>query len=64
LFFFYAKRSPAQIAAGPPLKMLAFCDVGHRESRGVLARIQAELHGDPRGIPTAPINALNLHPVP
>lgn len=45
-FFFYAKRSPAQMLAGPPLKMLAMCDVGHLESRGVLSLVEDELRND------------------
>lgn len=44
-FFFFAKRSDAQISDGPPLKLLAFCDVGHLESSAVLALIEAEVHG-------------------
>jgi hypothetical protein len=44
VFFFYAKRSPAQVADGPPLKMLAFCDVGHLESSGVLALVVGFLY--------------------
>ena len=43
-FFFRAKRSPAQIRMGPPLRILAVCDMGHRESTGVLERIVAEVH--------------------
>ena len=42
-FDFVAKRSRAQIAAGPPLKLLALCDQGHRESAGVLQLVAAEV---------------------
>ena len=46
-FFFFAKRSPEQVAAGPPLRMIAICDVGVEESAGLLKLIEAELHGVP-----------------
>jgi hypothetical protein len=48
-FFFFAKRTPAQIAAGPPLKMIAACDVGLQESAGLLKLIEGELHKDDNG---------------
>ena len=51
-FDFVAKRSRAQIAAGPPLKLLALCDQGHRESAGVLQLVAAEV-GDPSTRPDA-----------
>jgi hypothetical protein len=41
VFAFTAKRSPAQIASvgrtGTGIRILAYCDMGHRESSGVLA---------------------------
>lgn len=45
-FFFFAKRSPAQISSGPPLKMIAVCDVGVQESAGLLKLIEDELQKD------------------
>ncbi|ACO66136.1 predicted protein, partial [Micromonas commoda] len=51
-FDFVAKRSRAQIAAGPPLKLLALCDQGHRESAGVLQLVAAEV-ADPSTRPDA-----------
>lgn len=43
MFAFTAKRSAAQIAAGPPLRMIATCDVGHEKSEAVLRMIAAEV---------------------
>ena len=42
-FFFFAKRSPSQISAGPPLRMITVCDVGIQESGGLLELIAAEV---------------------
>jgi acid phosphatase type 7 len=44
-FWFFHKRSPEQIRAGPPLRMIAVCDVGHSDSTGVLDLVRAEVHG-------------------
>lgn len=55
MFFFFAKRSPAQIAAGPPVRMIAWCDVGVEESDQILALIKAEVHGDSSSSPSTSV---------
>ena len=47
VFWFTAKRTPRQIAEGPPLKILAVCDIGHEESAELLSFVRSEVH-DPR----------------
>jgi len=44
-FAFRAKRSAAQVTPSSPLKMLAWCDVGHLESRSAIRAVTREIHG-------------------
>ena len=60
VFSFRAKRSPAQIAAGPPLKLLAFCDAGHLDSARVLSAVLAEVRAAPEGPPDAILHCGDL----
>jgi hypothetical protein len=45
-FLFRAKRSAEQFTESKPLKMLAWCDIGHLESRSTIAAVIREIHGD------------------
>ena len=43
----HRQATPRQIAEGPPLKILAVCDIGHEESAELLSFVRSEVH-DPR----------------
>jgi hypothetical protein len=45
-FEFRARRSRAQIAAGPPLTFIALCDAGHLDSAPVLSAIASEIEAN------------------
>ena len=55
LFNFCAKRNKSQISPAKPLKLLALCDQGHRESAGVVQLVAAEV-ADPATRPDALIH--------
>ena len=44
-FAFRAKRSKAQVTPSSPLRMLAWCDVGHLESASAIRAVVREIHG-------------------
>ena len=44
-FAFRAKRSKAQVTPSSPLRMLAWCDVGHLESASAIRAVVQEIHG-------------------
>lgn len=47
-FAFRAKRSKAQVTPSSPLCVLAWCDVGHLESKSAIRAVVREIHG-PKG---------------
>ena len=46
VFWFNAKRTAEQYAEGPPLRIIALCDIGFKESDSVVELLTQEVHGE------------------